>query len=526
MTDRPAHVVADQSEVAEFLADPASHGPGVSEVARIDTHGAMVFLAGGRVYKVKRAVRFPFMDFSTLERRRACCEREVELNRRTAAALYLGAAAIRRRRDGRLGLDGEGEPVEWAVVMRRFDQDDLLDARCAAGTLTAEEVRAAAIAAAALHASAERCSPDVAPRAGAEGLRWVAAENRTELAEHAALFAPAAVAAYDAKLRTALDRHAALIDRRHAAGLVRQCHGDLHLANIVVLDGMSVPFDAIEFNDSLARIDVLYDVAFLLMDLDRHGRRELAWTALDAWLAAGATDRDANLAGLALLPLFLSLRAAIRAKVRAAAATMTEDAAKAAAMRAEARACFAAAEAYIDPPPARLVAVGGLSGTGKTTLARALAPLLGPAPGAVLVRSDTVRKDLAGVDEATRLPASLYTTLASRQVYGEMLRRARVALDAGHAVILDAVAARPVEREADAALAGECGVSFAGLWLEAPKDLLIERVVGRVDDASDATPVVVARQLMLETGEIAWPKIDAAGTPAEVAGRARRALGL
>ncbi|MGE0254267.1 MAG: AAA family ATPase [Alphaproteobacteria bacterium] len=526
MTDRPAHVVADQSEVAAFLSDAASHGDGIAEVGRIDTHGAMVFLAGDRVYKVKRAVSFPFMDFSSLERRRACCEREVALNRRTAPDLYLDAVAIRRQPGGGLGFTGDGEAVEWAVVMHRFGQADLLDARCDAGTLTVEEVRAAAAAAAALHATAEKCRPDAAPHAGAEGLRWVAEENRVEFAEHAALFAPGAVADYDTRVRAALDRHAALIDRRHADGLVRQCHGDLHLANIVLLDGKPVPFDCIEFNDALAQIDVLYDLAFLLMDLDRRGRRDLAWAALDAWLASGAIDRDANLAGVGLLSLFLSLRAAIRAKVRAAAAAMATDMAKASAMRAEAKAYFAAAVAYIDPPPARLLAVAGLSGTGKTTLARALAPLVGPAPGAVLVRSDTVRKDMAGVGEDVRLPASFYTALASRQVYGEMLRRARVALSAGHAVILDAVAARPLEREAYARLAAECGVGFDGLWLEAPKDLLVERVVGRVDDASDATPVVVSRQLMLETGEIAWPKVDATGSPAAVAERARKALGL
>lgn len=525
MTDRPAHVVADQREVANFLADPASHGPGVTEVARIDTHGAMVFLAGDRVYKIKRAVSFPFMDFSTLERRSVCCAREVTLNRRTAPDLYLDAVAITRRADGRLAFAGDGEAVEWAVVMRRFDHGDLLDARCSTGTLAVEEVRAAAAAAAALHVAADRCGQDISPRAGTAGLRLVADENRDEFAEHAALFAPAAVAAYDARVQAALDRHAGLIYHRHAAGLVRQCHGDLHLANIVVLDGRPVLFDCIEFNDALAQIDVLYDVAFLLMDLDRRGRRELAWTALDAWLAAGPGDRDANLAGLALLPLFLSLRAAIRAKVRAAAAAMTPDAAKAEAMSAEAKAYFAAAEAYIDQPPARLVAVGGLSGTGKTTLARGLAPLLGPAPGALLLRSDPVRNELAGVDEATRLPATLYTTLASRQVYGEVLRRARIALGAGHTVVLDAVSARAMEREADAALAAECGVPFAGLWLEAPKDLLIERVVGRVNDASDATSVVVARQLSIDTGEVGWPHVDASGTPADVLARARKVLG-
>ncbi|MBM3559770.1 MAG: aminoglycoside phosphotransferase, partial [Alphaproteobacteria bacterium] len=150
MTDRSAHVVADQSEVAAFLADAASHGADVSKVGRIDTHGAMVFLAGDRVYKVKRAVSFPFMDFSTLDRRRACCEREVTLNSRKALGLYLDAVAIRRQPGGGLGFAGDGEAVEWAVVMRRFEQAGLLDARCDAGTLTVDEVRAAAAAAAAL----------------------------------------------------------------------------------------------------------------------------------------------------------------------------------------------------------------------------------------------------------------------------------------------------------------------------------------------------------------------------------------
>ncbi|MFZ2006057.1 MAG: AAA family ATPase, partial [Stellaceae bacterium] len=307
----------------------------------------------------------------------------------------------------------------------------------------------------------------------------------------------------------ALDRVGPLIDRRRAAGKVRRCHGDLHLRNICVIDGKPVLFDCIEFSDAFASIDVLYDLAFLLMDLDHQGHRASANLVLNRYL-----DLTEEADGLAAMPLFISLRAAIRAHVTASAGGAPE----------EALAYLGHACAALEPAAARLIAVGGLSGTGKSTLAAALGPGLGPTPGARLLRSDVIRKRLLGLDPEARLPQSAYTAEATRRVYAAMRNRAADALRAGYCAILDAVALRPEERQAFAMVAKKAGAPFAGLWLEAPEETMAERVTARRHDASDATAEIVKRQLEVDPGALDWKRIDAAGAAAEVLARAKRAL--
>jgi len=516
---RPDHTVADQSEVAAWLSEPGTYGVGVETVERIDTHGAMVFLAGERAYKIKRAVRYPYMDFSTLERRRVACEREVALNRRTAPVLYLAAEPVVRKADGTLAIGGEGKAIEWLVIMRRFDQAGLCDRLAEAGKLTAELMRDLADEVAAFHEAAEPVFGDGAQHGGgAHGMRAVIEENAEEMGERPDLFPETPALAADT-LRT-LERNAQLLDARLRAGLVRRCHGDLHLRNICVIDGRPVVFDCIEFNDEIACIDVLYDLAFLLMDLDHRGLREHANTVLNRYL-----QRRADVTGLAALPLFLSTRATVRAKVSVSMAAIQKDAAKAAGLESEARAYAAAARAYLRPEPARLVAVGGLSGTGKTSLARALAPEIGASPGALHLRSDVLRKTLAGVDELSPLPKESYTPETSARVYAGLLEGARDGLAAGRAVILDAVYARPAERAAVETMAKDMGVPFTGLWLKAPPRVLVERVTQRSKDASDATAPVVREQLEYDLGDMTWARIDAAHDLATTAERARAILG-
>ncbi len=521
----PSHVVADQSEVAVFLGDPATFGAGAVE--RIDTHGAMVFLAGGRAYKVKRAVAFPYMDFSTLERRHRACRRELALNRRTAPDLYLGVVAIVRDSGGGLRLgplsaDGEaagtGETVEWAVVMRRFRQEDLFDRLAEAGRLTVERIAVLGDEVRAFHDEAERIDAGVRD-GGAARMLAVIEENAEEFAERPDLFQPAETAVYDRRIRAALEDSAPLLDRRQEAGFVRRCHGDLHLRNICLFDGRPTLFDAIEFNDAIACVDLLYDLAFLLMDLDRRGLAAEANLVLDRHLRD-----EADYAGLAALPLFLSCRAAIRAKVAASAEASQPDPEARARKRAEAQDYFRAASAYLEPRPAVLVAVGGLSGSGKSRLARSLAPGLGRVPGAVVLRSDVLRKRFFAVAEETRLPAEAYTPEAGRRVYDALRHLAGVALGAGQSVIVDAVHARPQERAAVEAVARAAGAGFAALWLEAPAEVLLERVGARRGDASDATRDVVRRQLGYDIGALTWRRLDAGGPPEAVSAAARRHL--
>lgn len=511
----PSHVTASQDEVFRFLEDPATHGlPG--KVTRIDTHGAAVFLAGADAWKVKRAVRFPFMDFSTLDKRGAACEAEIAVNRRDAPDIYLGAVPIVRR-DGALHLGGAGETVEWAVHMRRFDERLTLDHVAGRGELTPGLVARTADAVAAAHARApRRARVDFAAALGA-----LIDENGESLGETPELFDPAAIARLTGAARAALSRVAGLLESRAAAGDVRRCHGDLHLRNLVLLEGRPTLFDAIEFDEALATTDVLYDLAFLLMDVAERGLRFEACLLLNRYLVACREER--HLSGLAAMPLFLSVRAAIRAKVTAfglphAGPDRREEA------EAEARRYFDFAGAALAPSTPRLLAVGGFSGTGKSTLAARLAADLAPVPGAIHLRSDVERKQLSGAGEFERLPAAAYDRATTREVYERLHRKAAMALDAGYSVIVDAVHRRAEERESLARLAEGRGVAFTGLWLEAPVDLLVERVGGRVEDASDADAAVVAMQAERGAGTIDWQRIDASDTAGDVLARARALL--
>lgn len=516
---RDGHLVGDQSEVFRLLADPATYRL-TQPVTRIDTHGAAVFLAGDDAYKVKRAVRFPFMDLSTLTQRHAACAREVEINRPQAPGVYLGLVPILRR-EGRLQLGGEDphvdEIVEWAVHMCRFDEQATLDNVATHGGLTPALLDALARAIAQSHEQAVRHREFDAPAA----LAHVIGDVMSGLREAPDLLASARIDALEAGLRARLHRLAPLLDRRARAGEVRRCHGDLHLRNIALIGGTPVLFDALEFDEALATTDRLYDIAFLLMDLWARDLRFEADFVFNRYLAACADAPPYD--GLAALPLFIGLRAAIRAQVTAAARVHLAGDARATAS-AEACAYLDLAEAALAPSPALLVGIGGLSGTGKSTLAARLAPEIGPIPGAVHLRSDVERKRLAGRGELERLPPAAYTLAATEAVYAELRARAAAILAAGHGVVVDGVHQRMDERAALAQVAQQAGVPFTGLWLQAPVDALEARVEARRGDASDATAEVVRHQAARAIGDLDWVCLDASGTPAEVLGRAQAAL--
>jgi hypothetical protein len=504
-----SEILGDQDETIALLARPESYGlPATTPVERIDTHGAIVFLAGDRAYKLKRAVRFSYMDFSTVELRRRACEAEVTLNGRTAPRLYLEAAPVTRASDGALCLGGRGETVDWVVVMRRFEQSQLFDRMAETGALTLEMVLDLAEVVVGFH---DGLSPEPAS-GGLSGPSAVADSNALNLRLGIEkVFNSTQVERLAERTEGSLTKNAALIESRRAEGKVRRCHGDLHLRNVCLFDGRPTLFDCVEFNAALATVDVLYDLAFLLMDLWHRGLEGFANGALNRYLDLAHEDD-----GLGLLGLYMSLRAAIRAHVGAATLALQPvetDRAVLAAMGREARAYLTLAERFLSPPRPRLVAIGGLSGSGKSTLAYGLAPAIGAAPGARVLRSDMLRKELMGVPWREKLAEDGYGAEVTARVYASLAERTVAALNAGQAVIADAVFARPEQRRAMAELARTAGVPFHGLWLEAPIATLERRVASRQGDASDADVAVLRQQLSYDLGPMEWTKIDVGASP-------------
>jgi aminoglycoside phosphotransferase family enzyme/predicted kinase len=503
-------VIEDQSEVVAFLESPAAHAG--APVERVDTHASMVFLSGDRALKLKRAVRYDYLDFSTVEKRKAMCEAELRVNVRSAPAIYRSVLPVTREPDGSLALGGHGAAVEWLLHMARFDQAFLLDRLAERGELPHSAMAALAQTIASFHSGADR-RPDFG---GADAMRRVVEGNAAGfLAEGGVLDADLCRGVTEASLQ-AIERHRALLDYRREGGFVRHCHGDLHLRNIVLLDGAPTLFDGIEFNDDIACVDVLYDLAFLLMDL---WHRELPRHANA--VCNGYLIQTNDLDGLPLLPLFLSCRAAIRAKTSVTQTALVADAEARTRLVEIARKYIGLADELSRPVRPRLVAVGGLSGSGKSTVALALAPGIRPAPGAVVLRSDEIRKSLCGVQALTRLGTAGYTPEMSRRVYGALADRAARILRHGHSVVIDAVFLDSSDRQAIEGLARALGVTFAGIWLEAPAEVLVRRVANRQGDPSDADADVVRGQLQRDPGPIEWPRVLAEGeTDAVVAATA------
>jgi len=511
-------LLEDQSATIDFLSEPGSYPHAPKAVERIDTHGAVIFLAGERAYKLKRAVKLAYLDFSSLEKRRAVCERELALNRVTAPELYRGLLSVRRDANGGLSFEGEGEIVDWVIEMRRFDADQLFDALAKAGRLEPALLERLAQAVERFHAQAPQLRQCAWHGSLAQVTKTVtAALAHAELAE---LGLETAITG----LRGALESGTPLLNARREAGLVRRCHGDLHLKNIVLIGGEPRLFDALEFDEELATVDVLYDLGFLLMDLWHRGLRGEANLVLNHYFAREPSDIE--WAGLALLPLFLSLRAGVRAMVGLDGLALAQGEQRSA-LRDETRSYAALAMALVAPPPPRLIAIAGLSGTGKTTVARALAPWIGAAPGALHLRSDLERKALFGAGPTQRLGAEAYGEQANARVYARLAAKAEAILRARHPVVLDATFMREEDRAALAALAGRSGVRLEAVWLEADAAQMASRVTARRGDASDADAAIVQRQLS-ESAESPpnWRKVDARGSCEATIGHVAALLGL
>ncbi|WP_345777835.1 AAA family ATPase [Hoeflea sp.] len=323
------------------------------------------------------------------------------------------------------------------------------------------------------------------------------------------------LAVYFSQVDQAFGDVASLLSQRSGEGRVRRCHSDLHLKNLVMIDGQPVPFDALEFDERLGTCDTFYDFAFLVMDLLHRGLTEQANVLQNSYLG-----KSRDFSGLATLPLFLSIRAAIRCMV----AVQSMSGAVAGEIARDAQSYLDQATGFLSPSPPRLAAIGGLSGTGKTTIAVRIAPGLGPSPGAVHLRSDLERKAMFGVEPLVRLPQEAYRSEANREIYARLLNEAEQVLLAGHSVIIDATFLAGSDREAIGELAARLRVPFDGIWLNSDPATLERRIASRTADASDADRDVLRAQLKRGPGPVAWTEIDASGEPEQVAELVRATL--
>jgi aminoglycoside phosphotransferase family enzyme/predicted kinase len=473
-------------------------GAGADRV--IETACAHVILAGPTAYKLKRHRDLGYADFSTAEKRKWALDRELSFNKAAAPDIYRQVRRLTREATGALALDGQGEPLDYVLEMRRFDETAVLDVH-------AEQVDGDL---------AERLGRQIARFHAGAPLRWeggvhsmdfTVGSNADLLRELAPELGADRVETLIAATQAEFDRRRPLLVERTAEGFARRCHGDLHLANILMEDGAPVLFDCIEFNDLLSDIDVQYDLAFLLMDLEFRGRRDAAARALAAWLdEAARTFPEMIWEGLAALPLMLSVRAGVRTHVEAHGGRLDR-----------ARAYMEAAIAHLDPAPPRLAAVGGLSGSGKSTFARAIAPALGRSPGAVVLRTDEIRKRMLKVPTNEKLPRSAYATELYPHSYDVLFDNARTLLAAGQSVVLDATFIDPALRARAVRLGQEAGVPFEGVWLDAPRQVLEERISNRVGDVSDADLQTLQDQLARLQTPVEWTNVDGSQTTAAAA---------
>ena len=453
----------------------------VSDLEILETHISWVVLTGDYAYKFKKPVDLGFLDFSTLELRKHYCEEELRLNRNWAPELYIGVVPICEE-DGGFVVDGTGTPIEYAVKMRQFPSDARLDRQLDAGLLHPRDFHALAQTIATNHATAAVMEFEGA-RPAIDAVSTPMRENFPVMEGHADRDELTKIRDWTGEQ---LREHSEKIGARHEHGFVRECHGDLHLENLVRLESGIVAFDCVEFSASLRNLDVINDVAFLAMDLIARNRRDLAYVFLNRYL-----ECTGDYAGMALYGLYFVYHCMIRAKV---AAIRGDDG--------EMQHYIDVSLRWINRKPAKIVAMHGLSGSGKTTLSDRLLPLI----PALRVRSDVERKRLFGLAEAqsseSGVGSGIYAEAAKSDVYARALDIADGLLTAGLNVIVDASFLRLGDRERLAGLAHRHGVEPVWLDTSAPDDELARRIVERAEGRSDVSEAdVEVLRMQIESRE-------------------------
>ena len=472
------------------LTEPAAYPHSVGKIEHLQTHISDVFLAGDYAYKLKKPLDFGFLDFTTLEKRRRACQDEVRLNTRLAPQVYLDVVPVcADKQSFRLAEAAckNGEPIDYAVRMRRLPQDGLLDRLAAQGKLVRAHLSDIARQIARFHATAER-GPDIERYGALDSVAYPVRQNFEQTEKYIGV---SIGREQHARLQTYSENflrgHGARFAARVAAHRIVDGHGDLHLRNMCLHDGRVVIFDCVEFNQAFRAGDVMNDIAFLTMDLDARGLPALGNDFLNEYL-----EWSQDYAGLALLDFYQIYRAYVRGKVASFLMDATPDPAKREAARREAEEYFTLAERYLAPRTPGLLITCGLSGSGKTTAARRAATAL----SGVIVRSDAVRKHLAGValDEDASAPfgQGIYNPELGARTYQTLLDHARAIVDAGRWAILDATYNSRAARDAVARLARERDVPFAIVHCLAERDELARRLQQRAVENSDISDADVA----------------------------------
>ncbi len=477
--------------IPQSLLDPSVYPHPAADIRLVETHISWVLLAGDYAYKLKKPVNLGFLDFSRLAQRKHFCEEELRLNRRLAPSMYLDVVTLRRTDQG-LRFADHGPVIEYAVRMRRFRQASQLDRQLEAGKLDGSDMESMAELIANFHLYAERAPAAVDWGTPSAVLAPVRANFR-QLSD--AMNTPL-LARLEQWTETTFTRLALRLAIRRAAGFVRECHGDLHLRNMARTDHGFLAFDGIEFEPSLRWIDVFSDLAFLVMDLESRGHRNLGWRLLNHWLAI-----TGDYAGLDLLPWYLVYRHMVRAKVDGIRLAQPGlDAAETEYLQQRIDRHLTLADQATLPASPALMMTCGLSGSGKSWLARELSGLL----PAVVLRSDIERKRLLGPGRRDGpLGQGIYSSQAGDLTYARLRDLARTVLASGHSVIVDASFLQPERRTPFMDLAAQLELPYLWLCCEAPEAVLRQRVVARAssgEDPSDAGPAVLAAQLRTEHG--------------------------
>lgn len=473
----------------QALLQPAPYAHEVEHCTLIETHISWVILTGGYAYKIKKSLDLGFLDFSTLERRHFFCEEELRLNRRLAPGIYLDVVPITGTERAPV-VDGEGEAIEYAVKMVQFPQQAQLDRMLEQRRLTSQHIDAFAEFVAEFHRKAA-----VADRNYGDPSRvWQPMEeNFVQIREHRAVTGAhlETLAALEHWSRATFRELEPLLAQRKVQGFIRECHGDMHLRNLAWFDNRPMAFDGIEFDPNLRWIDVISEVAFLVMDLQGRDQPVLAQRFLNGYL-----EQTGDYAGVRLLPLYLVYRAMVRAKVSAIRRDQGRlEGKEREAIEAEFAHYLDLAKRYTQPAANHLLITRGLSGSGKSTLSQQLLEVM----PAIRIRSDVERKRLYGLaarESRQAAPAEgIYTPEATVKTYARLQALAEAVLDAGYTVIVDATFLQRKQREPFEHLAREKGVGYAILEFVAGEETLRRRLQLRRGDASDADMAVLEHQL-------------------------------